>query len=137
MPFFGSKRKANLSQRRVPGDGRLRSNLEIAKIKFPLRSSTLEYRKSNIAGVGVFAKKDVRYRAEIIEYKGEILKSKAEVARKEKLYKCVKNIDSTYFLILKNRGGFIDGTRCSGTQEGTSIILASRIVQPFNMTPKR
>lgn len=95
---------------RIHPNGGFRSLLDIAKDMFPIKSDSLEYRKSKIAGIGVFTKNSISKSEKIIEYKGEIIENEEQMVKKIRKYKPVMFIKSNYFHRLQYGGSYVDAT---------------------------
>lgn len=107
MPF-PNKKKA-IAQRKASSTGFL-ATLEAATKNFPPGNENIEYRKSKISGIGVFAKVHIRARRIIAFYKGEVLQSKKQLDRREHYYKHPLGLRESYVFQIKGTQQFIDAT---------------------------
>lgn len=116
MPFY-RKRQVSMAKRRdISGrGGRLLTPLESARQRFPLDSNLIEYRVSQISGIGVFSASFIRKDRRVVEYTGEFVKDENELKRRQHHYKHKLSYSSTYFFALKYKRGFIDSTQCGNS----------------------
>lgn len=110
MGFFKTKKSTNAKSRYSNEARGFIPSVDVAERDFPITNANLFYGKSCIAGIGVFNRYSIAPNRKITEYTGEILHKKKQLISKEKYYKNVKHISSTYFFKIKYKDTYVDAT---------------------------
>lgn len=107
MPYV-TKQKARLKTLRGR-DGRFLTPTAAALQSFPIDNPVLQYGKSGISGVGVFATIDIPIRSRLCEYKGDVIDN-AERERRERSYQSHHHYNYSTYVYKINNNLFIDAT---------------------------